>query len=73
MFERLGNCVVCGKKTQKFCDGCKSYVCETHLRKPFADIEIILCENCWERKNEILKEIKKHEKTDLSDIFPDYP
>lgn len=77
MFKKVGNCIVCGEKTQNFCDGCEGYICETHTYKPFANMEIILCKNCWENRKEILNKIKKREtvsdETNFSGVFSDYP
>ncbi|NIO43966.1 MAG: hypothetical protein GTN36_00195 [Candidatus Aenigmarchaeota archaeon] len=75
MFKRVGNCIICGEKTQRFCDGCEVFICETHSFKPFADKEIILCRSCWKNKNEILNKIKDSasSKINFFDISRDHP
>ena len=69
----LGDCVSCGKKTQKFCDGCGAYVCENHFHKPFANKEIILCNNCWENRDIVLEKIKKRSLNNDENIVPEIP
>ncbi len=77
MFKKVGNCIICGGETQKFCDSCEAFICEMHSRKPFANKEIVLCNNCWKNRNNILNKIKKRDLSSIEtspfDISPEHP
>ena len=39
-------CVVCGKMTEYFCDGCESFVCENHGHNEDKIEPRFFCEKC---------------------------
>ena len=51
-------CVVCGKMTEYFCDGCECYICENHRYGDDKLNSYMFCKKCKE-KNKKSKVVKK--------------
>jgi len=63
-----GECFICKRHTEKFCDSCGRYVCDTHkLEKPLKGSTkiFIFCKECYSKG-------KKPVNADVRGFHPEY-
>ena len=72
IFQKDGECYVCGKHSDFFCDACEKYICDDHKKKKklmkYDKKKLTVCPDCYSKKKPAKMAYRRYVNKDFIDL-----